>query len=252
VKYFFSIIIATLNNRNSLIECINSINSQSFTSYEVLISDGGSVDKTASLLSVDYVRNLVWSKTGKDKGIYDALNIALSNATGEWVLVLGSDDSLSDIDALARANKQMYEQTIQPPFYYSDIYIKSRHGIRLKTYPSIKKFEEMYSGGPFFHHQSVFFKRTSLIELGMFDMQYKIHSDYNLLLKANRLMPARKINSAFVIYSDDGFSSSVRNIIPSLFEIIRIRSGAGIFPLPLRIFAIYLKMLSIKLLKVFS
>jgi glycosyltransferase involved in cell wall biosynthesis len=195
---FFSVIIASLNNVEALTNCINSINKQTFNSYEVIVSDGGSNDGSILLLQPNIIRNLKWHKSCKDNGIYDALNIGISKANGQWLLVLGSDDLLSDENALLRAYNIILLDVTTPHFYYSDIFIKNKKKIKIKKYSPINIFNREYAGGPFFHHQSVFFKRSSIIELGYFDITYKIHADYFLLLKAHLIIPAKKINSSFV------------------------------------------------------
>lgn len=248
MKPFFSIVIASLNNAKELINCIDSIKEQVFTSYEVLISDGGSIDETSSLLSSKIVPNLAWSRSNKDNGIYDALNIALSHASGEWVLVLGSDDSLAHKSALFEAHKSIEGVSQKPIFFYSNIIIKSKSEIRTKIYPEIDDFEKMYAGAPFFHHQSIFFNRKALKGFGYFDLRYRIHADYDLLLRANISIQAKKIDSQFVIYSDGGYSSKVENIFNSYFEIILIRYRNGISPFSLRIAAIYAKLVLKKIL----
>jgi glycosyltransferase involved in cell wall biosynthesis len=240
---YFTIVIATFNNSSKLIDCIESLNAQSFAAYEVVISDGGSLDDTSIYLRGDGVRNLAWFKSEPDGGIYDALNIALLAATGRWVLVLGDDDILSDNDALARAYEFISKDANEPLFYYSDIIIKSGDKTRLKKYPQIDLFDSLYSGGPFFHHQSVFFKRSAIIEVGRFDLRYKIHADYDLLLRAHLIRPAKKINSAFVIYNDSGYSSKINNIARSFYEVSNIRFRSGINILSIRILAIYMKLI---------
>ena len=45
----FSIIIATLNNENTIKRNLESIKSQSFTDYEIIIVDGGSKDKSIEI-----------------------------------------------------------------------------------------------------------------------------------------------------------------------------------------------------------
>ena len=46
----FSIITVTLNSSSSLRDTLNSVNSQSYRNIEHIIVDGGSTDKTISLL----------------------------------------------------------------------------------------------------------------------------------------------------------------------------------------------------------
>ena len=45
---------------------------------------------------IDMDSKMMISISSTDDGIYHALNLALSHARGEWVLVLGSDDKLTN------------------------------------------------------------------------------------------------------------------------------------------------------------
>lgn len=251
MKPYFSIVIASLNNEKRLINCINSINDQVFKSYEVLISDGGSVDGTISLLNSSTISNLTWSKSSKDNGIYEALNIALSHASGEWVLVLGSDDCLAHKSALHDANKSIESVAQKPLFFYSNIIIRSKSEIRQKIYPNIDEFEKSYGGAPFFHHQSIFFNRRAFKDFNYFDLRYRIHADYDLLLRAHNVNRAKKIDSHFVVYSDDGYSSKVKNILKSYCEIFIIRQRNGMPGFSWRITATFIRLLLNKISKFF-
>lgn len=240
---FFSIIIASLNNINELRECIDSINKQDFLSYEVLISDGGSSDGTQLILDAHHIRNLSWSKSSPDSGIYYALNAALSEIKGQWILVLGSDDKLNDISALRRACSAMVNMYTGNYLFYTDLLIRDLQKPRLKKYPDFVVFCRRFSGAPFIHHQSAFVARTAILKFGDFDTAYRIHADYDLILRILANGPAVKINDAFVEYNASGYSSRLRNIIRSISEVRHIRRKLGFQGLNFRLCLIYARQL---------
>lgn len=240
---FFTIVIASLNNIHKLRTCIDSLNEQSFASYEVLVSDGGSDDGTASYLSPDYVRNIGWTKSSVDGGIYHALNAALPEINGKWVLVLGSDDRLSDSSALARAHAFIVKQSIECGLIYSDLYISDSTGIRLKKYPAFDEFSRRYAGAPFIHHQSALVSSSAIRKLSSFDTIYRIHADYDLMLKVLGFGPPLKIDDAFVVYDATGYSSRLRNILRSIREVMDIRRRHGYIPLTIPLVATYSRLL---------
>jgi glycosyltransferase involved in cell wall biosynthesis len=241
---FFSIVIASLNNFENLIRCIESINSQDFKSYEVLISDGGSNDGTKSLLSDGHILNLKWWKSSPDSGIYYALNSGIKEASGDWILVLGSDDELSDSNALNRAFTAMSRYEEQYSLIYSNILIRNKSNIRLKKYPEFNDFCDKFSGAPFIHHQSAFISRKSIIKNGFFDTNYRIHADYDLMLRIIKGSSAIKIDNTFVIFNASGYSSKINNLIRSMIEVRFIRQNLGFKQLNMRIFLIYLRVLA--------
>lgn len=94
---FFSIVIPTFNSETTLRNCLNSILSQSFSDYEIIVIDGLSTDLTFSIVKEysSQCKSIRWL-SDKDNGIYDAMNKGIKMATGEWIYFLGSDDIISN------------------------------------------------------------------------------------------------------------------------------------------------------------
>src|ERR1035438_8303797 len=88
-----SIITATLNASGYLRQCIDSVRSNSCPGVdpEHIIVDGGSTDETLEIAHAKGVRVI----TGKDAGIYDALNKGSFACSGVLLGCLGADDMLS-------------------------------------------------------------------------------------------------------------------------------------------------------------
>lgn len=87
-----SIIIATKNSASVIKPLIASINSQSYSSFEVIVIDGESSDSTPQL-----ARNIRNSTiiNHAPKGVYNAINKGLDYASGEWIYIIGADDRLA-------------------------------------------------------------------------------------------------------------------------------------------------------------
>jgi len=85
-----SVIIATYNRAHLLKTAIDSVLTQTYRDYEVIIADDGSTDDTRELVRSygDRVRYLYQENKGKSV----MLNKALAVAGGEWVAFLDSDD----------------------------------------------------------------------------------------------------------------------------------------------------------------
>ena len=90
-----SIIIPVFNTEVYLPACIDSILSQSFTDFEVLLVDDGSGDGCATLcdsLAERDSRIRVFHK--ENGGISSARNVGLDYAVGEWIYFVDSDDQV--------------------------------------------------------------------------------------------------------------------------------------------------------------
>ena len=95
----FSIIIATLNNEDTIEKTISSLKVQKFKDYEIIIVDGGSKDKTLGIISNQDLKNIRVIKQ-INQGIYDAFNLGIDNSRGDIIIFLNADDFFSNENAL--------------------------------------------------------------------------------------------------------------------------------------------------------
>ncbi|MDR2410857.1 MAG: glycosyltransferase, partial [Bacteroidales bacterium] len=83
-----SIIIPTYNSSKTINRCLDSILCQSYSNYEILVMDGLSSDNTLELVKA-YNDRRIQIYSGKDNGIYDAMNKGIALAKGEWLYFSG-------------------------------------------------------------------------------------------------------------------------------------------------------------------
>ena len=88
----FTIITPTLNASGTVEEAISSVLAQG-VSCEHLVMDGGSSDRTVEIAS-SFPQCTVHS--GRDRGLYDAMNRGAFFARGEWLVFLQADDWLPE------------------------------------------------------------------------------------------------------------------------------------------------------------
>ena len=101
-----SIIIPTFHSAATIGRCLVSIGNQTFRDYEIVVQDGLSTDTTLDIVREFQRANSrieVRSESAKDRGVYDAMNRAVSRARGTWLYFLGSDDELNDENVLKQA-----------------------------------------------------------------------------------------------------------------------------------------------------
>ncbi len=92
---FFSIIIPAFNCEETLSRAINSVLSQDYHDYEVIIVNDGSVDQTKRV-AMEYIERSPKIKLFniENSGPSAARNLGLDNASGQYVLFIDSDDML--------------------------------------------------------------------------------------------------------------------------------------------------------------
>ena len=90
-----SVIVPVYNAEKYLPRCIDSVLTQIFTDFELLLIDDGSIDESGKICN-EYADNdkriRVFHK--ENGGVSSARNVGLDKAIGEWITFLDSDDSL--------------------------------------------------------------------------------------------------------------------------------------------------------------
>lgn len=110
----FSIIIPIYNAERHLHACLDSILSQDFKDYEVLLIDDGSNDNSPNICDKISSENIKFSTIHKENsGASDCRNIGILNAKGEYILFLDSDDTftpniLSTIDDIIKCKQELH------------------------------------------------------------------------------------------------------------------------------------------------
>jgi len=105
---FFSIVVPVYNvNLALLSECIESIVSQSFTDYELILVDDGSTDASGKLCD-EYAKktdriHVIHKKNG---GVSSARNAGLAVAQGDWLMFCDADDTFEP-DSLEKIQQQI-------------------------------------------------------------------------------------------------------------------------------------------------
>jgi glycosyltransferase involved in cell wall biosynthesis len=86
-----TVITPTLNQAAFIERTITSVLDQGYEDLEYLVVDGGSTDGTIEIIK-RYADRIAWWVSEPDDGQTDALNKALSRATGDVVAFINSDD----------------------------------------------------------------------------------------------------------------------------------------------------------------
>lgn len=150
---------------SSLSEVLNGLADE----VEWLVVDGGSNDGTK-----EYLESIQPSKwvSKKDRGIYDAMNVGTSMASGIYVLYLNAGDLIYDPMKFITLVESL---PLIPEIVFTGAYFESG-GYR--RYRKPRGFDSIWHSVPA-NHQSIFFPREAVVELG-YSLEYKICGDYDL------------------------------------------------------------------------
>jgi glycosyltransferase involved in cell wall biosynthesis len=87
-----SVIIPTYNRADCITKSIDSVLSQNYNDYEIIVVDDGSTDNTRQILQVYVDKGLIRYIYQDNAGCAAARNVGISTAKGEWIAFLDSDD----------------------------------------------------------------------------------------------------------------------------------------------------------------
>ena len=214
----FSIITICLNIEAEIGNTIASVISQSCTDYEYLIKDGVSSDGTvgvaesfAQAFAEKGISYRIISQS--DSGIYDAMNQAVREAQGEWVIFMNAGDCFANSSGLDRVNKSGCLKDAD--IVYGDRILRNK---KLFRYQNAYALEDIRYKMPFCH-QSALTKRE-LLQNNPYSLQYRICSDYRFYLQM--YLEKKKFvyfPEAVSIYDVNGLSL---NFEMTLQDVIRI------------------------------
>ena len=133
----FSIITPVYNRVDCIKRCIESVNTQTFDSYEFIVINDGSTDDTLKIIDSfkDFI-NLKVISYAENKGVNYARNRGIEKAEGKFIIFLDSDDWLPE-DAL----KQIHHAVLEHPGFLHYLFGVSDR-INDKSLPkTVKEFQ---------------------------------------------------------------------------------------------------------------
>ena len=186
-----SVVIPTYNRSHTIMRAINSVLSQTYPAFEIIVVDDGSTDGTKELLQAygfckkdtkELEKKYLIQENG---GVSSARNLGVKNAKGDFIAFLDSDDAWSEKKLerqLVVLKQNLFKQRI---IHTDEIWI--RNGVRVNQH---KKHEK--SGGNIFEKclalccispSSAMLHRSLFDEYGYFDETMPACEDYDMWLR---------------------------------------------------------------------
>ena len=131
-KPFLSVIIPAYNVENWIEQCICSVLQISDFSYEIIIIDDGSRDRTMEIIKHFQKLNskIIKAFYTENKGLSSARNLGVSNACGEYILFVDSDDFIDPIE-MTKLLHNLSKINVDICLYNGFKYIENQQPIRL-------------------------------------------------------------------------------------------------------------------------
>lgn len=170
-----SIITVVYNGEKYLEHTIQSVLNQTYKNIEYIIIDGGSTDGTLDIIK-KYEDKIDYWISEKDRGIYDAMNKGIQKTNGDYVGLINSDDWY-ELDAIEKVVGAVLNNK-SVDIIYGDMNIVDVDSNKNKLlFGDINSLNRNMS----INHPTCFVK-NKLYKERLFDTNYKIAADYDLML----------------------------------------------------------------------
>jgi len=227
---FISVVIPTYNSEIFITKALETVFSQTYNNYEVIVSDDGSTDNTVGVVKSFFTKYHSRNKTlliSKHEGPGAARNKGIENASGDWISFLDSDDlwNHNKLELVARYifNNQGVDivchslvdiegpkETLMVPSKYFNN--------KIDPFLSIYRENCLYTS-------ALTIKKNILYQAGLFDNMLPSSQDYDLWL---RLGMIDKIKIGFIveplathISREGNISSNAETRLQCMLEISR-------------------------------
>lgn len=196
-----SVIMNVRNGAATLREAIDSVLTQTFADWELIVWDDRSTDSSAALVATYKDPRVHYFLSPEDASLGKARNDAIQHATGEWIAFLDQDDvwlplKLEKQMALAGENVGLiYGRTVR--FYPGGRQRDYDHAHEYERLPEGDLFAKLFTKSCFIAMSSAMFRRSALRDI---PDAIRIIPDYYLYVDVTRRYGARAVQEAVCRY----------------------------------------------------
>ena len=238
-----SIITVVYNNEDTIKDAIESVLNQTYKNIEYIIIDGVSTDGTVEVIK-SYGDKIDKFISEKDNGIYDAMNKGIKLASGDIVGILNSDDFYANNNIIEKVVKEFEDKKVDS--VYGDlVYVNAKDTNKIVRYWKSKPYKKgLFTKGWHPAHPTFFVKKEIYDKYGIFNLDFKIAADYELML---RFLEKYQISNSYIpeifvkMRLGGESNQSIKNIIKANIESYNAWKINGLY---INLFMILLKPLS--------
>jgi len=189
-----SIITATYNNKKTIAQCIESVVNQTYSNIEHIIIDGQSTDNTLTIAK-NYSEKISRIISEADQGMYYALNKGIKIASGDIIAFLHADDFYVNNEVIEDVISQF--EKLNTDSVYGDLqYVKKNNtNLVIRNWKAGDFNFKKLKFGWMPPHPSFFVKKEIYNKYGLFNTDFKIAADYDLMI---RFLGKHKISISYL------------------------------------------------------
>ncbi|MBP3727106.1 MAG: glycosyltransferase [Bacteroidaceae bacterium] len=179
----FSVITTCYNRAGTVGKTIESLLAQTCNDVEYIVVDGASADGSWEKIQ-SYGSRIDKMVSEPDDGMYQAINKGIRMASGDYILLLHSDDVMYDAHVLSDVAAWLAQHPQTDLLYADGIYVSAdnpQHVVRNWRGHTFHRWKLRTGWLPL--HTTCFIRRQTMMEHGLYDERYKIAADTDLLLR---------------------------------------------------------------------
>lgn len=226
-----SVIMPIFNGSCYMSKAIDSILTQTYQNFELLIIDDASVDDTWDILNKykkSYPEKIKLFRLTKNSGAFAAANLAYIKAKGDYIAPMDSDD----ISDPTRLEKQVAYLTNHPDVILVGSFAKIINSNDQVT--GYKRYATTHDGiyrqfaqvNPIVHPSCMIRKSGLKHRNSLYYTRYGVNSDYYTLFSLLTLGKFANIPEYLLSYRIHDKNSSLQNLKKNFYTISRIRLAA--------------------------
>jgi len=201
-----SVITPTFNAEAAIERSLQNVISQDYKNVEHLFVDNCSSDNTvAQIRSCQQKYPHIRLLTGKDQGIYDAINKGMDHSIGDWLFFLGADDTFCHDHLLSDLVAEGWFD--QETIVYGNVLIRgdapwAKDGtVYDGPFPLEKLLQKNIC------HQAIFYPSSVKTKIGHYSLKYPVTADWDYNLHCYSRYRFTYVDKIMAVFRTGGKSS---------------------------------------------
>ena len=174
-----SIITVTYNAEKTIENSIKAVISQTYNDIEYLIIDGGSTDRTVSIIE-KYKDKIAYFVSETDNGVYNAMNKGITASTGEILYFINANDYIFDENVIKETVEAFKKTKVDMIFGNMSFIDDEGTEKERKSYATADMF---FLTQECICHQGIFYRRKVFDICGLYNENYHLMADHDLNMK---------------------------------------------------------------------
>lgn len=229
---FFSVIMPVFNAEKTLAEAVHSILTQSFTNWELVVTNDGSTDSSRDILAAETEKiENVSLLDQENHGLGAARNAAVQKSSGKWLVFLDADDYWAS-NKLAELQIAIETNAAAEVIYHPIMELMPNGLMRTRRFWTVHSNEDLLQKGNPLVPSAVAIKRDVFLKHGGFIEDRDQVEDLMLWFRLfNAGTTFAVIHKPLTVYRiGTGVTANLEDHLKKVFQAIDKAVDAGLIP----------------------